>query len=81
MTASKHMKSPIHKAILGTLVITSILSASCGENRKERAMREERELDRRALLEYQRQENQQRESDRRQREIEAGVQVLDVLTR
>lgn len=65
------------------LLIIAIAAAtlSCGESKKERAQRDSDEADRRTLLEYQRQENTQRQRDRDQRTLETGVQVLDVLTR
>jgi hypothetical protein len=65
-----------------TLVITiAAATLSCGENKKERAQRESDAADRQMLLEYQRQENIQRQRDRDQRTLETGVQVLEVLTR
>ena len=66
------------------LIALSILVASmvsCGENKKERAQRDSAAADRRALLEYQRQENIQRNADRDLRAAEAGVQALEILTR
>ena len=65
------------------LLIIALAAAtlSCGESKKERAQRDSDEADRRTLLEYQRQENTQRQRDRDQRTLETGVQVLDVLTR
>ena len=65
------------------LIIIAFAAAtlSCGERKKERAQRDSDEADRRTLLEYQRQENIQRQRDRDQRTLETGVQVLDVLTR
>ncbi len=65
------------------LLIIALAAAtlSCGESKKERAQRDSDEADRRTLLEYQRQENIQRQRDRDQRTLETGVQVLDVLTR
>lgn len=65
-----------------TLVIAiAAATLSCGESKKERAQRESDEADRQTLLEYQRQDNIQRQRDRDQRTLETGVQVLDVLTR
>ena len=66
-----------------TFIIIALASAtlSCGESKKERAQRDSDEGDRRTLLEYQRQDNIQRQRDRDQRTLETGVQVLDVLTR
>lgn len=66
-----------------TLLIITLACAtlSCGESREERAQREQAEADRQALLEYQRQENRQRQADRDQRALETGVQILDIITR
>lgn len=63
------------------IIAFAAASLSCGESNKERAQRESDEADRRTLLEYQRQDNIQRQRDRDQRTLETGVQVLDVLTR
>ena len=70
-------------SIMKTTQIIAIAAAtlSCGESKKERAQRESDAADRQTLLEYQRQENIQRQRDRDQRTLETGVQVLDVLTR
>lgn len=59
----------------------AIMLTGCGESRQQRVAREEAERDRRMLIELQRRENEQREADRVQRNIENGVQVLDILTR
>lgn len=65
------------------LLIIALAAAtlSCGESKKERSQRDSDEADRQTLLEYQRQDNIQRQRDRDQRTLETGVQVLDVLTR
>ncbi len=63
------------------IIVLAAATLSCGESKKERAQRESQEADRQTLLEYQRQENIQRQRDRDQRTLETGVQVLDVLTR
>jgi hypothetical protein len=70
-------------SIMKTTLVIAIAAAtlSCGESKKERAQRESDEADRQTLLEYQRQDNIQRQRDRDQRTLETGVQVLDVLTR
>jgi hypothetical protein len=68
------------KTIIPILLTAAVLSG-CGESRKDRAQRESEERDRRTLLEYQRQENIQRQAERNQRAVETGVQVLDILTR
>ena len=70
-------------SIVKTTLVIALAAAtlSCGESKKERAQRESDEADRQTLLEYQRQENIQRQRDRDQRTLETGVQVLDVLTR
>lgn len=68
------------KTIIPILLAAAALT-SCGESKKDRAEREDAERDRRTLLEYQRQENIQRQADRNQRAAETGVQVLDILTR
>jgi hypothetical protein len=73
-------KTTIMKKIIILTAITAA-SVSCGENESERAQRESAAADRRTLLEYQRQENIQRQADRDQRAVEAGVQVFDILTR
>ncbi len=62
------------------LIVVATLLTSCGEGEKERA-RKEAERDRQFALEYQRQENIQRQAERDQRAIEAVVDGLDVLTR
>lgn len=69
--------------LMKPLLIIALAAAtlSCGESEKERAQRNSDEADRQTLLEYQRQENIQRQRDRDQRTLETGVQVLDVLTR
>jgi hypothetical protein len=64
-----------------TIIALAAATLSCGESKNERAQRQSEEADRRALLEYQRQENIQRQRDRDQRAIETGVQVLDIITR
>ena len=66
-----------------TFIIIALASAtlSCGESKKERAQRDSEEADRQTLMEYQRQDNIQRQRDRDQQTLETGVQVLDVLTR
>ena len=63
------------------IILTAVSLSACGESKKDRAQRDSEERDRRALLEYQRQENIQRQADRNQRAAETGVQVLDILTR
>lgn len=63
------------------VIIIAAATVSCGESKKERAQREYAEADRQTLLEYQRQENIQRQRDRDQRTLETGVQVLDIITR
>lgn len=63
------------------IIAIAAVTLSCGESKKERAQRYSDEADRQTLLEYQRQENIQRQRDRDQRTLETGVQVLDVLTR
>ena len=63
------------------IIAIAAASLSCGESKKERAQRDSDEADRRTLLEYQRQDNIQRQRDRDQQTLETGVQVLDVLTR
>lgn len=70
-------------SIVKTTLVIALAAAtqSCGESKKERAQRESDEADRQTLLEYQRQDNIQRQRDRDQRTLETGVQVLDVLTR
>lgn len=69
-------------AMKTTLVLAlAAATLSCGESKEERAQRESAAADRQALLEYQRQENIQRQKDRDQRAIETGVQVLDIITR
>lgn len=69
------------KSTIPTIIILAAILTGCGESRKERIQREEAERDRRTLLEYQRQENIQRQAERDQRAVESGVQVLDILTR
>ena len=63
------------------IIAIAAASLSCGESKKERAQRDSDEADRQTLMEYQRQDNIQRQRDRDQRTLETGVQVLDVLTR
>ena len=63
------------------IIATAAASLSCGESKKERAQRDSDEADRQTLMEYQRQDNIQRQRDRDQRTLETGVQALDVLTR
>jgi hypothetical protein len=63
------------------IIALAAATLSCGESKKERAQRESAEADRQALLEYQRQENIQRQRDRDQKTLETGVQVLDIITR
>ena len=63
------------------IIALAASTLSCGDSKKDRAQRQSEEADRRALLEYQRQENIQRQADRDQRAVETGVQVLDILTR
>jgi hypothetical protein len=63
------------------LSVFSVASVSCGESKKEAAQRESAAADRRALIEYQRQENIQRQADRDIRAAETGVQFLDIITR
>lgn len=70
------MKSTILLIIAAATILTG-----CGESKNERAQRESEDADRRALLEYQRQENIQRQRDRDQKTLETGIQVLDILTR
>lgn len=69
------------KSTIPAIIILTALLSACGESKKDRAQREDAERDRRTLLEYQRQENIQRQADRNQRAAETGVQVLDILTR
>lgn len=69
------------KTTIPIIILTAAILTGCGENKKDRAKRESEELDRRTLLEYQRQENIQRQAERDQRAIETGVQVLDIITR
>jgi hypothetical protein len=61
--------------------LAAVTLSACGESDTERAQRQEAERDRQILLEYQRQENIQRQRDRDQRSFETGVEVLDILTR
>jgi hypothetical protein len=61
--------------------LAAVILSACGESDTERAQRQEAERDRQILLEYQRQENIQRQRDRDQRSFETGVEVLDILTR
>ncbi len=63
------------------IIAIAAASLSCGESKKERAQRDSDEADRQTLMEYQRQDNIQRQRDRDQQTLETGVQVLDVLTR
>ena len=61
--------------------LAAVTLSACGESDTERAQRQEAARDRQILLEYQRQENIQRQRDRDQRSFETGVEVLDILTR
>ena len=61
------MKSTTCTKSVLLLILSTAAFVGCGESKKERAMREEAERDRRFLLEYQRQENIQRQRDRDQR--------------
>lgn len=83
--ASFRSASPTHPITTNMkfILIIAIAAAtlSCGENRKERAQRQSETNDRQAMLEYQRQENIQRQADRNQRAVETGVQVFDIITR
>jgi hypothetical protein len=67
------------KSIL--IIALAVATLSCGESKNERAKRESEEADRHTLLEYQRQENIQRQRDRDQQAIDAGVEILDIITR
>ena len=69
------------KTTISIFILTAAILTGCGESKKDRAQRESDERDRSTLLEYQRQENIQRQADRNQRATETGVQVLDILTR
>lgn len=69
------------KTTIPIILLTTAILTACGESKKNRAQRESDERDRSTLLEYQRQENIQRQADRNQRAAETGVQVLDILTR
>ena len=60
--------------------LAAVTLSACGESDTERAQRLEAEHHQ-ILLEYQRQENIQRQRDRDQRSFETGVEVLDILTR
>jgi hypothetical protein len=69
------------KITIPIIILAASILTGCGESKNERAQRESEELDRSTLLEYQRQENIQRQAERDQRAIETGVQVLDIITR
>jgi hypothetical protein len=69
------------KTTIPIIILTAAVLTSCGESKKDRAQRESEELNRCTLLEYQRQENFQRQAERDQRALETGVQVLDIITR
>ena len=83
--ASFRSASPTHpittnmKFIL--IIVLAAATLSCGESKKDRAQRASEESDRRALLEYQRQENIQRQADRDQRAVETVVRGIDIITR
>ena len=64
------------KFIVPIIIVAATLTG-CGESEKERALREA-ERERQFLLEYQRQENAQRQAERDQRAVE---KVIDVFTR
>jgi hypothetical protein len=71
--------TPTSETIMKTITtilfptLAAVTLSACGESDTER--------DRQILLEYQRQENIQRQRDRDQRSFETGVEVLDILTR
>lgn len=69
------------KATIPIIILAAAILTGCGENKKDRAQRESEALNRSTLLEYQREENIQRQAERNQRSVETGVQVLDILTR
>lgn len=81
-TAITHqMTDTTIKTTIPIIILATVILTSCGESKKDRAQRESEALDRRTLIEYQRQENIQRQADRDQRAVETGVQVFDILTR
>lgn len=69
--------------LMKPLIIIALAAAtlSCGESKKERAQRDSEEADRRTVLEYQRQENIQRQADRDQRAVETVVRGIEIITR
>ncbi len=69
------------KSTIPIILVAAAMLTSCGENKKERAQRESAQADRSTLLEYQRQDNIQRQADRDQRAVETVVRGIDIITR
>lgn len=69
------------KTTVPIIMLTAAILTGCGESEKDRAQRDSEERDRRTLLEYQRQENIQRQADRDQRAVETIVRGIDIITR
>lgn len=63
------------------IIAVAVTTLSCGESKKERAQRDSAAADRWTVLEYQRQDNIQRQKDRDQQTIDTGAKVLDIITR
>jgi len=74
-----NQKNTMKKSIL--VIALAAFTPSCGESDSERAQRISEELDRQTLLEYQRQENIQRQRDRDQQAVDSILHGLDIITR
>lgn len=68
------------KTIIIALLATMIVG--CGESRKERAQRAEREYQEKMSIMLQEQQRQRNiEAEQNQKALDSGIKVLDILTR